>query len=119
MPAVLERLEARYRGALGWAIRNRFTVLAAATAAILVGVALYPKIGSEMMPLADVSQAYVQLEAQPGTSFAADRRRSPSQVEQLLLKQPEVVEGLLRGRLRAGRDLLHRLQHGRGERRQS
>ena len=45
---------------------------------ILAGVALYPKIGSEMMPLADVSQAYAQLETQPGTSFAADRRRSPA-----------------------------------------
>jgi len=33
-----------------------------------VGVALYPRIGSEMMPLADVSQAFVQLEAAPGTS---------------------------------------------------
>jgi HAE1 family hydrophobic/amphiphilic exporter-1 len=84
-----ERLEARYRGALGWAIRNRFTVLCAATAVILVGVALYPKIGSEMMPLADVSQAYAQLEAQPGTSFARTSEIA-KQVELLLLKQPEV-----------------------------
>src|SRR3990172_6099794 len=34
----LERLEARYRGGLGWAIRNRFTVLAVAIAIILIGV---------------------------------------------------------------------------------
>jgi HAE1 family hydrophobic/amphiphilic exporter-1 len=86
-----ERLEDRYRGALGWAIRNRFSVLCAATAAILVGVALYPKIGSEMMPLADVSQAYAQLEAQPGTSFAGTSAIA-KQVEQLLLKQPEVTK---------------------------
>ena len=50
-----------------------------------------------MMPLADVSQAYAQLETQPGTSFAGTSEIA-KQVEQLLLKQPEVDEGLLRGR---------------------
>ncbi len=85
----LEGMEAHYRGGLGWAIRNRFTVLAGALAVILAGVALYPKIGSEMMPLADVSQAYAQLEATPGTSFARTSEIA-AQVEQLLLKQPEV-----------------------------
>ncbi len=86
-----EGLEARYRGALGWGLRNRFTVLCAALATILVGVALYPKIGSEMMPLADVSQAYAQLEAQPGTSFAGTSEIT-KRVEELLLKQPEVTK---------------------------
>jgi hydrophobic/amphiphilic exporter-1 (mainly G- bacteria), HAE1 family len=84
-------VEERYRGALGWAIGNRFTVLGGAVALILVGVALYPRIGSEMMPLADVSQAYVQLEATPGTSFARTSEIA-AQVERILLKQPEVVK---------------------------
>jgi hydrophobic/amphiphilic exporter-1 (mainly G- bacteria), HAE1 family len=87
----LEGLEARYRAGLGWSIRNRFVVLVGATAVILVGVALYPRIGSEMMPLADVSQAFVQLEATPGTSFARTSEIA-ARVEQLLLKQPEVVK---------------------------
>jgi HAE1 family hydrophobic/amphiphilic exporter-1 len=87
----LERLEDRYRGGLGWAIRNRFTVLAGAIAVILVGVALYPRIGSEMMPLADVSQAFVQLEATPGTSFARTSEIARD-VERLLLSQPEVLK---------------------------
>ena len=87
----LERMEARYRGALGWAIRNRFVVFAGAAALILVGVALYPRIGSEMMPLADVSQAFVQLEATPGTSFARTSEIA-AQVERLLLAQPEIVK---------------------------
>lgn len=85
----LARLERRYRGGLGWAIRNRFTVLAGAIAVILAGVALYPRIGSEMMPLADVSQAFVQLEATPGTSFARTSQIA-GEVERLLLAQPEV-----------------------------
>jgi HAE1 family hydrophobic/amphiphilic exporter-1 len=87
----LERVETRYQRSLGWAIRNRFTVFAGAAAIILVGVALYPRIGSEMMPLADVSQAFVQLEAVPGTSFVRASEIA-AQIEQLLLKQPEIVK---------------------------
>jgi HAE1 family hydrophobic/amphiphilic exporter-1 len=85
----LERLEARYRTGLVWSIRNRFVVLAGAVAVILMGVALYPRIGSEMMPLADVSQAFVQLEATPGTSFARTAEMA-AEVERLLLAQPEI-----------------------------
>ena len=84
-------VEGRYRGSLGWAIRNRFTVFAGAAAIILVGVALYPRIGSEMMPLADVSQAFVQLEATPGTSFARTSEIA-AEIEGLLMKQPEIVK---------------------------
>ena len=87
----LERVEVRYRGGLGWAIRNRFVVFTGATALILVGVALYPRIGSEMMPLADVSQAFAQLEATPGTSFARTSEIA-AEVERLLLAQPEIVK---------------------------
>jgi HAE1 family hydrophobic/amphiphilic exporter-1 len=87
----LDALESRYRGGLVWALRNRFLVLAGAVATILVGVALYPRVGSEMMPLADVSQAYALLEATPGTSFA-HAAEIAGEVERLLLAQPEVVK---------------------------
>ena len=87
----LERLEGRYRTSLAWSIRNRFGVLAGAMAIVLVGVALYPRIGSEMMPLADVSQAFAQLEATPGTSFSRTSEIA-AEVERLLLRQPEVVQ---------------------------
>ena len=87
----LERVETRYQKSLGWAIRNRFAVFAGAAAIILVGVGLYPRIGSEMMPLADVSQAFVQLEATPGTSFARTSEIA-AEVERLLMKQPEIVK---------------------------
>ncbi len=87
----LEGLEARYRTSLVWAIRNRFAVFAGALAIILAGIALYPRIGSEMMPLADVSQAFVQLEATPGTSFARTAEIA-AEVEGLLRKQPEIAK---------------------------
>jgi HAE1 family hydrophobic/amphiphilic exporter-1 len=87
----LERVERRYRTTLAWSLRNRFAVFAGALAVILVGVSLYSKIGSEMMPLADVSQAFVQLEAVPGTSFAGTAEIA-AEIEQLLLKQPEIVK---------------------------
>ena len=87
----LERLETRYRAGLGWSVRNRLVVFAGAAAVILIGVALYPRIGSEMMPLADVSQAFVQLEAMPGTSFARTSEIG-AEVERLLMRQPEVVK---------------------------
>jgi HAE1 family hydrophobic/amphiphilic exporter-1 len=87
----LEGVEARYRGSLAWSIRNRFVVFAGASAVMLVGIALYPRIGSEMMPLGDVSQAFVQLEATPGTSFARTSEIA-AEIERLLLKQPEIVK---------------------------
>jgi len=87
----LDRVDARYRASLAWSIRNRFVVLAGSSAVILVGVALYPRIGSEMMPLGDVSQAFVQLEATPGTSFARTSEIA-AEIERILLKQPEVVK---------------------------
>jgi HAE1 family hydrophobic/amphiphilic exporter-1 len=87
----LEGVEARYRRTLAWSIRNRFVVLAGALAVTLAGIALYPRIGSEMMPLADVSQAFAQLEATPGTSFARTSEIA-AEVERLLMKQPEVVK---------------------------
>jgi hydrophobic/amphiphilic exporter-1 (mainly G- bacteria), HAE1 family len=87
----LERIETRYGSTLAWSLRNRFTVFAGALAVILIGLGLYPRIGSEMMPLADVSQAFVQLEAVPGTSFARTAEIA-AEVERLLLQQPEIVK---------------------------
>lgn len=87
----LESVEEGYRASLGWSLRNRAVVLGVATSTILVAIALYPRIGSEMMPLGDVSQAFVQLEAVPGASFARTSEIA-AEVERLLLEQPEVVK---------------------------
>ncbi|MBI3077577.1 MAG: efflux RND transporter permease subunit [Deltaproteobacteria bacterium] len=85
----LDRVEAVYRRSLVWSLANRSLVLAGAAVTIIAGSTIYPFLGSEMMPLADVSQAYGVLEATPGTSYAKTAEIT-ALVERLLLKQPEV-----------------------------
>jgi len=58
-------------------------------ATIIIGFTFYNFIGSEMMPLADVGQAYGVLELQPDLSFA-ENERITSRVEKLMLKHPEI-----------------------------
>jgi len=87
---LLERLENRYRHALSWSLENRGLVIALAVTTIILGLSIYPFIGREMMPIADVSQAYGVMEAQPGTSL--DKTEAMTyQLEQILLRQPEVI----------------------------
>ncbi len=85
----LDRLEAAYRRSLEWSLANRSVVLAGAAMTLILGFAIYPFLGSEMMPLADVSQAYGVLETTPGTSYAKTAEIT-AELERLLLKQPEV-----------------------------
>jgi len=87
---LLERLESGYRRALSWSLNNRGLVIAIAVTTIILGLAIYPFLGSEMMPIADVSQAFGTMEAQPGTSLAKTEAMT-YQLEQLLLRQPEVT----------------------------
>jgi HAE1 family hydrophobic/amphiphilic exporter-1 len=85
----LDRSEQRYGKLVGWSLNNRFTVVAIAAAAIIIGSAFYNLIGSEMMPLADVGQAFGILETKPGTSFARTKQ-IVTEVEKILAQQPEI-----------------------------
>jgi HAE1 family hydrophobic/amphiphilic exporter-1 len=86
----LGRLERGYSRLLRWALDHRGLVLAVGALAVYVAVVLFPLIGYEMMPLADVGQAYVVMEARPGTSLA-ETSEMARRVENLLLAQPEVT----------------------------
>jgi HAE1 family hydrophobic/amphiphilic exporter-1 len=86
---LLERMERGYGRAIGWLLHHRFTNLARILVTLIIGFGFYYFIGSEMMPLADVGQAYGILEMQPGTSFAATEAAA-AQVEKLMLKYPEI-----------------------------
>jgi HAE1 family hydrophobic/amphiphilic exporter-1 len=86
---LLDRLEAGYTRSIAWMLRNRFYSFARKMLIIILGFGFYHFIGSEMMPLADVGQAYGVLEMQPGASFE-QTERAVTQFERILLKYPEI-----------------------------
>lgn len=85
----LEALERGYERLIRWMLLHRFVNMARVLATIIIGFGFYFFIGSEMMPLADVGQAYGALEMQPGTSLTATET-AVEQIEQMMLKHPEI-----------------------------
>lgn len=85
----LERLEQGYERLIRWMLKHRFVNISRVLATVIIGAGFYFFIGSEMMPLADVGQAYGVLEATPGTSFAATERMV-ERIEKIMLKHPEI-----------------------------
>ena len=85
----LDRMESGYGGIIRWMLRHRFSNMARILATVIVGFTFYYMIGSEMMPLADVGQAYGVLEMAPGTSFA-ETERATTALEKIMAKYPEI-----------------------------
>jgi len=85
----LEGLEKGYERLIRWMLKHRFVNMARVLATIIIGFGFYYFIGSEMMPLADIGQAYGVLEMQPGASFAATEK-AVGQIEQMMLRHPEI-----------------------------
>lgn len=85
----LTRLENKYAELIAWMLEHRFINMARILITIIIGFTFYNFIGSEMMPLADVGQAYGVLEVQPGLSFSQTEKIT-KRVEELMLKQPEI-----------------------------
>ncbi len=85
----LDRVEAGYGRVIRWMLKNRFINMARILATVIVGFTFYNFIGSEMMPLADVGQAYGVLEMAPGTSFA-ETERATTALEKIMAKYPEI-----------------------------
>ncbi len=70
----LRRMEAGYERLIRWLLKHRFANFVRVGLTVIVGFGFYYFIGSEMMPLADVGQASLQMEMQPGSSFAETER---------------------------------------------
>ena len=87
--AALDRLDGRYERLVRVLLRSKFSVVAGAICVIVVGFGFYNFIGSEMMPLADVGQAYGILEMEPGASYAQTQAATTA-LERILLKHPEI-----------------------------
>jgi hydrophobic/amphiphilic exporter-1 (mainly G- bacteria), HAE1 family len=90
--AFLDRMEAGYERTIEWMLHHRFMNLARILATIIIGFGFYHFIGSEMMPLADVGQAYGVLEMQPGTSLARTEQAAQAVQQLMLRKYPEIVK---------------------------
>ncbi len=85
----LDRMDDRYQSLVLGLLRNKATVLAAAACVTIVGFGFYNFIGSEMMPLADVGQAYGVLEMEPGASYAQTQAAATA-LDKILLRHPEI-----------------------------
>ncbi|MDQ2687969.1 MAG: efflux RND transporter permease subunit, partial [Armatimonadota bacterium] len=84
-----DRLDARYQILVRGLLRRKFMVIAVAVSTVIVGFGFYNFIGSEMMPLADVGQAFGVLEMQPGPSYA-QTEATTTQLEKILLTHSEI-----------------------------
>lgn len=85
----LKRLEQWYGDCIRWMLKHRFINMARIFATVIIGFTFYNFIGSEMMPLADIGQAYGVLEAQPGSSFA-ETEKIVTGVEKIMARYPEI-----------------------------
>ena len=85
-----QRWELQYRRVLERVLNHRALVLSLVLAACYLAWLLVPLIGSEMMPLSDTGQLYVEMEAQPNSS-SQETARLAAGVEDLLRRCPEVI----------------------------
>lgn len=85
----LDRMETGYANLIRWMLKNRFANMARIFSTIIIGFGFYYFIGSEMMPLADVGQAFLTLEMEPGASYFATER-AVRQLEAIMAKYPEI-----------------------------
>lgn len=85
----LDKLEHSYARAIQWSLEHRFIGMVRILITVIIGFTFYNFIGSEMMPLADVGQAYGVLETEPTLSFEQTRQIT-TQVEKIMLKYPEI-----------------------------
>lgn len=85
----LDRMERGYARTIQWMLKHRFSNMTRILATVIIGFTFYHFIGSEMMPLADVGQAYGVLEMAPGTSFAQTEQATRA-LEHIMAKYPEI-----------------------------
>ena len=67
--AFLSKLENKYKLLVKFILKHKFANLCRVIVTIIIGFTFYNFIDSEMMPLADVGQAYGVLEVNPNLSF--------------------------------------------------
>ena len=92
-----DALDAHTGSGLHWAIHHRWLVLGGAFALCLASFLLLPQIGTEMMPQTDSGDFTISIKMPVGTALAKTDAMM-KQVEQITLQNPNVRNGVLRGR---------------------
>jgi HAE1 family hydrophobic/amphiphilic exporter-1 len=87
--AWFERLDGAYRHALSWALRHRKWVILGSVGVSAASFALTPFIGSELMPVTDSGDFSITVKLPPGSALS-ETYRTMLQVEQIVLKNPNV-----------------------------
>jgi len=70
-----ERMADGYKGAIGWALDHRKTVVAAAFAAFVGGLGVFGLLQAEFQPPMDQGEFLIKFKSAPGSSFAETRGR--------------------------------------------
>ncbi|MBZ0158494.1 MAG: efflux RND transporter permease subunit [Alphaproteobacteria bacterium] len=72
---LFDRIAGRYRGVIGWALRHRKTVLAAAGASFLIGLLLFGSLESSFMTDFDKGEFQINFKTAPDASLEESRDR--------------------------------------------
>lgn len=84
-----DRIDQKYHGVLGWAIRRPWTVVALAAVVFFGSLSTLGVMGTEFVPVEDRGEFVVNVEAPPGTSFEQNEVYV-AQVEKMVQGLPEV-----------------------------
>ncbi|MFZ7101488.1 MAG: efflux RND transporter permease subunit [Peptococcaceae bacterium] len=86
---LLDALDEKYRALLGWALKKRKTVIFATLIALIISIALIPRIGMEFIPEQDSGQFSISVNL-PNNSVLERTEKVLSRVEAIVSEIPEV-----------------------------
>ena len=89
-PKLVQWLEARYEGVLGWALRHEKPVYATAAAALLLAGVLFAFVGKSFMPTMDEGDLVIQHEKVPSIGLQQSANIDLEIQKRLLAEVPEV-----------------------------
>ncbi len=95
-PKLVQWLEARYEGVLGWALRHEKPVYATAAAALLLAGVLFAFVGKSFMPTMDEGDLVIQHEKVPSIGLQQSANIDLEIQKRLLAEVPEVESMIAR-----------------------
>ncbi len=87
----LDEVDGQYHKMITWALKNKGPVLSVCAAFVIIAWMIYPYIGSEMMPLADTGQGYLEMHLWPGASLQ-QTAEAGKRLDKILLSHKNIVK---------------------------